>query len=94
MRKHKKPLKRSFVITFAGTASLAALAAGCQVSTTNPPMVDCPVDAPQADEACDQGDAVGECSYEEEDGCSISANCSNGEWLVHKDVDTCGDSGQ
>ncbi|MEZ4295636.1 MAG: hypothetical protein R3B70_11720 [Polyangiaceae bacterium] len=79
--KKKKTLKASFIVTVAAGAAAGSLsmgAAGCFVSTTNPPPADdCPAVQPAIGSACD---ASGTCTYSDECENDIVFTCPAGAW--------------
>lgn len=81
--KKRKTLRSSFVVTFAGTASLAAAAAGCDTMIiTNPPPTACPDLVPASGEACDLAEVDPECIYQDECGNDVTATCDGSDWTV------------
>lgn len=83
--KKRKPLKTSFVVTFAGTASMAVAATGCFTDTiTNPPpAASCPAELPAYGADCEAFDVPVEgCVFESADECGndVTATCVDGAW--------------
>lgn len=87
--KKRKTLRASFVVTLAGTASMAIAAPGCIYGgTTNPPPTSyCPETTPSAGSSCDPDETGPECLYHNDQCGDVIASCIDATWQV--DYGTC-----